>query len=233
MVDNVSGSQLAFPLAGDDKASFENFLVGRNTEIVNALKSLTSQNEPKVVYLYGPEGSGKSHLLYALLRMAKSNDVATSYLSLQDEFVSPEMLEVMNFSGVVCLDNVHCWAGDDAKERALFTLFEQVKHGAGQLVLTAKQSPDMSEFLLRDLISRLSSGLIYALQELGDSQRYDALKMRANHRGLVITDDVLKYIVSRTPRDNTKLFALLDKIDKASLVEKRKITIPFLQHLLS
>lgn len=233
MIDNTSGSQLAFPLAGDDKASFENFWVGENLEIVNALRSLVSKGDPKVVYLYGPEGCGKSHLMYAVMRLARQAEVTTSYLSLQDTFVTSEMLEVVAFSGVVCIDNVNCWAGENDKERSLFTLFEQVKHAGGQLIVSAKQAPETSDISIKDLVSRLSSGLIYPLQELDDEHRFEALKMRSNHRGLIIGDDVLKFLVSRTVRDNTALFALLDKIDKASLVEKRKITIPFLQNLLS
>ena len=80
-------------------------------------------------------------------------------------------------------------------------------------------------------MSRLSSGLIYALHELTDEQRIEALKMRADQRGLSMNDDVVKYLVSRSPRDTAALFAALDTIDQASLVEQRRVTIPFLQKL--
>ncbi len=233
MVNQNQSGQLAFALAGDDKASFENFWPHRNTELVAALKSVSEAQSHKVVYFYGPGGSGKSHLLFACSRVAKKRTKPISYLSLADKYVGTEMLGSLNVAGLVCLDNIHEWAGDNERERALFTLFEQIKHAEGRLVLSAIQAPEISGFKLKDLVSRLSSGLIYPLHELSDDERFSALKMRANHRGLVIPDEVLKYLVSRASRDTTALFALLNNIDQASLAEKRKITIPFLQSLFS
>jgi len=82
------------------------------------------------------------------------------------------------------------------------------------------------------LVSRLSSGLIYPLQELNEDQQFEVIKMRAKHRGLSIGDDVVRYILSRSARNTGELLAILDKIDHASLVEKRRVTIPFLQRVL-
>lgn len=245
MIQNTTGGQLAFPLAGDDKASFENFWQGENRELVSCLKSVLARRkshldvelehavQPKVIYAYGPEGCGKSHLLYAVMRAARELDIQHSYSSLSDNYISPEMLETINASGLVCIDNIQAWACDNRRERALFTLFEQIKHAGGQLIVMAKQAPEVSQFSIRDLVSRLSSGLIYPMHELSDEQRFEALKMRAGHRGLVMSDDVLKFLVSRASRNTRELFAFLDEMDKASLVEKRKITIPFLQSLLA
>jgi len=232
MISNSISGQLTFPVTGDDKASFDNFWVGNNQEVVATLKSTVTHAEPKMIYLYGPPGCGKSHLLFAVMRLASDNAVRTSYLSLSDAHINPDMLMAIDVTGLVCVDNTDAWAGDNTKERALFTLFEQVKHAGGQLLVTAKQAPDTSNFALRDLISRLSSGLIYAMHNLNDQQRFEALKMRASHRGLIISDEVLSFLVSRIARDTDELFSFLDKIDEASLVEKRKVTIPFLQTLL-
>lgn len=224
--------QLALAIATQDKASFDNFWVGHNAELIQALKTSVCTGEPKVVYFYGTRGSGKSHLLFAAMRLAKYEVINTSYYSLKDEYVAPEMLPLVDVKHVVCIDNIQAWAGNKAKERALFTLFEQIKHAGGQLLVSASHPPESSGFVIRDLISRLSSGLIYPLHELTDEQRIEALKMRAQHRGLAVSDDAIKYLVSRSPRDTTELFTVLDKIDQASLAEKRRVTIPFLQELL-
>lgn len=233
---NEQPSQLAFPLSGNDKASFENYWLGHNTELVAALVAAIEASvkvaEPKVVYYYGPSGAGKSHLLFAAMRLAKSEIINTRYLSLTDTYVSPDMLAVVGVEGVVCVDDIEAWAGDVDKERALFTLFEQIKHAGGQLIISAATPPDLSGFVIKDLVSRLSSGLIYPLHELTDEQRFDALKMRAKHRGLSISDDAVRYLQSRSSRDTGELFGVLELIDHASLVEQRRVTIPFLQNLL-
>jgi DnaA family protein len=229
---NKQAGQLALPLTSNDKASFENYWLGHNTELVAVIESSVTAGEPKVVYYYGPPGAGKSHLLFAAMRLAKSGVINTSYLSLSDAYVSIDMLAVVDVEHVVCVDDIDAWAGDVDKERALFTLFEQIKHAGGQLIISATQPPHSSGFVIKDLVSRLSSGLIYPLQELNDEQRFEALKMRARVRGLSISDDAVRYLQSRSSRDTGELFEVLERIDRASLVEQRRVTIPFLQDLL-
>lgn len=227
-----SAGQLAFPLSGNDKASFDNFLVGENIELVDAIKASVRGDDTKLVYFYGPKSSGKSHLMFAALRSAKDHNIKTSYISLKDHYVSPEMLAVIDVSSVVLVDNADGWAGSRDKERALFTLFEQIKHAGGQLIISASQAPEQAGFVIADLVSRLSSGLMYAIETLNEEQQFEALRLRASHRGLSISDDAVKYLLTRMTRDTGEIFELLERIDHASLAEQRRVTIPFLQGLL-
>jgi len=243
MAGGTSSPQMALPFVHADKASFDNFWVGRNTELVSALKrisELPSSGEGinnQAIYFYGSPGSGKSHLLFAATRAANETQSGlstanhTSYLSLNNDRVVVEMLPLINAAGLVCVDNIQAWAGDRHKENALFTLFEQIKHSGGQLIVSAIQPPAGTGFVINDLVSRLASGLLYPIYQLNDDERFAAIKLRANQRGLKIADDAVKYFVSRSSRDTHELFKILDHIDKTSLAEQRRITIPFLQNL--
>jgi len=245
MARKMSSPQMVLPLAHADKASFDNFWVGRNVELVTVLKKAAEIKtlsdatiDKQIIYFYGATGSGKSHLLFASIRAANNLGQLsqparlTNYLSLDDERVVVEMLPLVNTNGLVCVDNVEAWAGDRTKEGALFTLFEQIKHDSGQLVISASQPPAIAGFVINDLVSRLASGLLYPVYELNDEERFNAIKLRANQRGLKIADDAVKYLLSRSSRDTRDLFEILDHIDKASLAEQRRITIPFIQSLL-
>ena len=232
MSERLSTPQMVLPLAHSDKASFDNYWVGDNYELVAALRSIVQIGDPKLLYFYGPASAGKSHLLFAAMRLAKQDNVNTGYLSLSDKHVNVDMLEMATNQSLVFIDNIDAWAGDEENERALFTLFEQIKHAGGQLVITSAQPPESSGFVIVDLVSRLLSGLIYGLYELSEEQQLDAIKMRANQRGLSISDDTVKYLLKRSSRDNRELFKILELIDQASLVEQRRITIPFIQSLL-
>ena len=225
---------MALPLSHNDRASFDNYWVGNNYELVTALRSIVQAQtiEQSVLYIYGPSGSGKSHLLFAAMRLAKQDGVQTSYISLSDEHVSVDMLGILDVSNLVFIDSIDAWAGDQDKERALFTLFEQIKHSGGRLVLASPQPPESSGFDIRDLISRLMSGLIYGLHPLTEEQQLDAIKMRANQRGLLISEETVKFLLKHSSRDNRELFTVLEQVDQASLVEKRRITVPFIQSLL-
>ena len=227
-----TGAQIPLAISLGDKAEFDNFLVGENSELVTAIKSSIGGSDPQLLYMYGPTGVGKSHLLYAAMRLAQQRSINTSYLSFRDERAEPDLLLALNTSSLICLDDVHCWAGNEDYERSLFAVFEQSKYDGGHLLLSACQPPQKCGFVLQDLVSRLSSGLMYPLLELSPTQQYEAIKLRARIRGLKISDETVKYLLSRTSRDTSELFSTLDEIDQASLIEKRRITIPFLKKVL-
>lgn len=233
MINRNSTPQMALALAHNDRASFDNYWVGYNYELVTALRSAVQMGDPKLLFIYGPSGSGKSHLLFASMRLAKQEVVNTSYVSLCDKHVTIGMLEMLHVQDLVFIDNIDAWAGDLEKERALFTLFEQIKHAGGQLVISSPNTAESTGFKLKDLVSRLVSGLIYSLHQLTEEQQLDAIKMRANQRGLLISDETVKFLLKRSSRENRELFKILERIDQASLVEKRRITVPFIQSLLN
>lgn len=224
--------QLILPIALEDKASFANFYVGDNDELVEALLAAIDSKKNRFIYIYGGTGTGKSHLLFAAIKLAADTGLKTQYLSLKNAQATPELLEVIDVNSFVCVDDIMSWAGDNAKERALFTVFERIKQAKGSLLVSAEQPAEQSEFVLRDLVSRLGSGLIYALHDLNDEQRFEAIKLRAEQRAMSISDETVQYLLSRSARDTKLVFNLLDKIDRASLMEKRRITIPFLKSIM-
>ena len=142
MINLNTTPQMALALTHNDKASFDNYWVGNNYELVTALRVMLQSKEVSVLYVYGPSGAGKSHLLFAAMRQAKQDGIKTSYISLDDEHVSIDMLSIVDVDHLVFIDNIYAWAGDLEKEQALFTLFEQIKHAGGQLVVTASQPPE-------------------------------------------------------------------------------------------
>lgn len=229
--------QIPLPISVGEKSTFENFLTGHNSELTLALKASVELGEPKLVYFYGPEGAGKSHLLFAAMRLARAEIVNSTYLSLTDPNLSNleqavALLEMVDVKHLVCVDNILAWAGDVEKERALFALFEQIRHAGGQLMIASENAPENSGFELPDLVSRFGSGLIYPIVPLNDEQFFAAIKLRAKDRGLQIADEAVKYLLSRSSRNSGDLFSLLDTLDQASLIEKRRITVPFLQGVL-
>lgn len=229
--------QLPLPITAGEKSSFANFFSADNAELVAAIQNAVRREHPTLLFLYGPNGSGKSHLLFAAVRLAGELRRPCSYVSLSDPKLlqleaTTSLLQMVNANHLVCIDDLIAWAGDPEKERELFALFEQIRHAGGSLLISSERAPDRSGIGLRDLVSRLSGGLIYAVRLLSDEQNFLAIKLRANERGLKIGDEVVRYLLNRSSRDTAELFDLLDRIDTQSLIEKRRITIPFLQRIL-
>ena len=113
----------------------------------------------------------------------------------------------------------------------LFASFTAARQLESRELIAASAPPDRLGLKLPDLVSRLAWGTGYALQPLDDVQKLEAVRLRAQHRGFEMPEDVARYILSRYPRDLPSLFDLLDRIDQASLTQQRRVTIPFLRRL--
>jgi DnaA family protein len=75
-------------------------------------------------------------------------------------------------------------------------------------------------------------GVIYQLHELADEEKLSALSGRAQERGLDMPDEVLQYIYNRHARDLQSLLDVITVLDKLSLAEKRKLTLPFVRKVM-
>ena len=225
--------QLALDLQLADYARFESFHAGANELAVAALHDTASLAEPRVIWIWGASGSGRSHLLQACVAVAAANDFACAWLPLAaDAGLAPEMLEGMGTLDLICIDDVDAVAGNDAWERALFRLFEELRERGGRLVASASAPPAAAGFRLPDLASRLASGPTFRLGPLDDADQLEALKRRAHWRGLDLPDDTGRYLLRRVERSNAALFEMLDELDAAALSAQRRLTIPFVKQVL-
>ena len=100
------------------------------------------------------------------------------------------------------------------------------------LLVTAVQRPDAAGFGLPDLASRLGWGASYVLKPMAEADIMAALAHRARGRGLELPLETAQFLLRRFPRDLPTLFALFDTLDSASLVEQRRLTVPFVKSVL-
>lgn len=230
--------QLALNLRLRDASSFENYSVARNREAVEHLQHAIQklggapQAPASWLYLWGEPGTGKTHLLEAACRAAQERGHAPLYVPLADKAnLTTALLEDIEQVPLVCVDDVDAIAGDATWEAALFALYEHLRAHGGMLILAARSGPVATGLKLADLATRLAAGLVYQLQPSTDAEKIAALRLRAQRRGLEMTEEVANYLLTRFPRDMHSLFALLDKLDAATLAAQRRLTIPFLRGL--
>jgi DnaA family protein len=231
-------AQLALNVRLRDGASFENFQPGPNREPLARLEAVCAAlvagapAPERVLYLWGPAGSGRSHLLQAACRALHDGGCAPFYLSLAETAgLVPAVLEGAERAALVCLDDCEAIAGSPGWERALFALCERLRAAGGVLLAAGAAAPAALGLALPDLASRLGWGPVYQLATLDEAGRLAAIQLRARNRGLELGEDVVRYILARYPRDMASLFALLERLDRASLASRRRVTIPFLREL--
>ncbi|MDX1604680.1 MAG: DnaA regulatory inactivator Hda [Candidatus Competibacterales bacterium] len=225
--------QLPLQIGLRDSAVFASFVAGANAEVVEYLRHQLGDGDP-VVFLCGASGCGKSHLLQALCHDAGSRGAAAVYLPLRraDEFPC-EALNGLEAMAVVCLDDIDAIAGRADWEWALLRLFERIHQAGRTLVATAAVPPGQLGLGQPQLTSRLSWGLTFPLRPLAEAGRREALEVRARRRGLSLAPEAARYLVRRYEDDNAGLFEALERLDRASLAAKRRLTIPFIRGVLS
>lgn len=217
-----------------DDASFENFSPGSNTIALRALEGFLADQNEQQIYLWGASGSGKSHLAQALCHQASERGILAVYFPLAEpDQLHPSMCEGLERYGLICLDDIQCVSGSEAWQYALFHLYNRMRDQGGKLLVTADQPPAQLGITLPDLVSRLTWGVIIALQELSEAEKVIALQLRARQRGLSLSDEVASYLLRRCPRDMAVLYAMLEQLDQASLAAKRALTIPFVRDVLA
>ncbi|HVY53567.1 MAG TPA: DnaA regulatory inactivator Hda [Gammaproteobacteria bacterium] len=225
--------QLTLSVGLKDHATFANYFSKQNAELVSELRRLVAGEGERVIYLYGSGGMGCTHLAQACCHYANEFNLSSIYLPLNSLFsISPKVLEGLENLPLVCIDDIQTIVGNQSWEEAFLYFYNRLLAAGGRLVIAAKAAPKSLKLILADVASRLSAGVVYALQPLSDEEKLQALIKRAELRGLILSEEVANYILTHCPRHMTTLFSALEILDKESLATKRRPTIPFVKEVL-
>jgi DnaA family protein len=228
-------TQLPLRLTLRETATFDNFYPGDNLALINALNALIRDGSEHFIYLWGPTGVGRTHLLQACCHQIQKVQTAATgvmYLSLKSAQLSAEILQDLENMQLVCIDDIDAVLGNYQWEEALLHFYNRARDQNMRLVIAGNELPSRTKGCLADLRSRLSWGLVFHVAGLSDEQKIKALQIHAHERGIELSDEVGHFLLRHYPREMSALFNLLDKLDQASLIEKRKLTVPFVKQVL-
>lgn len=185
------------------------------------------------VYLVGPAGTGKTHLMLAACAEAETAGRRTAYLPLAAAAGRlADALEAFEHADLLALDGLDAIAGTRDDEVALFHVHNRARDAGRQLLYAARVAPDALPLTLPDLRSRLSQCTRVVLEPLDDAGRADVLRLRAQRRGLHLDDAAIDWLLRRVDRDLASLTVLFDRLDRESLAAQRRLTVPFLRSVL-
>jgi len=217
--------QLLLSLAPPPMPTLENFVRGRNAELVSVLSGLVDgEQSERFVYIWGVHGCGKTHLLKALRSAFGRRDVAAAMLT------APEVQADLPFCDVVLADDVGQLTHEG--QQRLFNIFNRQRDEGGALIAAGAVPPARLP-LRSDLVTRLGWGLVYQVHTLSDDEKMAAMTEHARARGFSLTREVIHYLLERQSRDLPGLLSILDALDRYSLENKRAVTIPLVRELLS
>ncbi len=222
---------LQFELAAEQ--SFSSFYTGNNQEAIAALTATAMGTGERQLFIWGAAGTGKTHLLQACCQLAHQQQLNAFYLPLSGiNPPKPEILEGLDKFDLVCIDDIADCANHSEWEQALFNFYNRHRDNDHHLILSAHCPPHLLPIQLPDLKTRMSWGLTLKLQELTDADCIAAFTCKAKYLGLAISPQVGRFLSKHYARDLAALWDLLPKLEQATLVAKRKLTVPFLKEVL-
>ncbi|MGB0230088.1 MAG: DnaA regulatory inactivator Hda [Pseudohongiellaceae bacterium] len=227
-----SASQLPLGIRLNDEATFANFLVSSgNRQLFDVLTSTSPSVQ--LIYLWGAEGSGRSHLLQALCHRYAESGASALYLPLLSRHdFAPQILEHSHALSVICVDDLDAVATDSVWQEAMFHCFNEAAESNVLFVVTASRAPRDLDLSLADLRSRMQKGLIFQLQAADDGFKKQILQHRANLRGISLSDQVCDYILQRADRSLAGLIAVLERLDSESFQRQRRLTVPLVKDVM-
>jgi len=216
--------QLLLDLKPEQAPTLDNFVVGANRELVARLRGLRDTGSFEALYIWGPQGCGRSHLLAATAAAARAQ---RPVLYLHGIEAGAEL--TLAPGSLLVIDDVQALTAE--AQVALFRAFNAARF-LGLALLLAGSEPPLRLDLREDLRTRIGQTLIYEIQSLSDDEKAAALRRHAIERGMLMDAGVVHYLLRHGRRDLPSLMAMLGSLDRASLEQKRPPTLPLLRELM-
>ena len=211
--------QLALNIQPLAPIRLEDIVPGSNAEVLAMLCAISEGKQQGPVYLWGPPGCGKSLMLAAL-----SESLPGASLVMGSTPSWPA------HAGALLIDDVDRL--DEENQIEAFNRYNRYKAAAMVWAASGSQAPSGLSELREDLRSRLAWGLIYQLQPLNDVEKRQALVRRADQLGFELEGAIADYLLTRYSRELRQLLAVVDALDRFSLEQQRRVSLPLLKTLL-
>ena len=211
--------------------TLNNTVVGSNTAAIEAASGLAPG---RALYLWGPPGAGRSHVLRAIAAEKSSIffDLAVSAAEIMAWATRPLSGSDLK---LVCVDDIQDMTLE--QQASVFALYNRWRELASTedsfaLAVTGDRAPMMLS-LREDLRTRLGWDLVFRLDPLSDQEKFEAIQTYAQRQGLPLSAEVLDWTLTHYSRDIRQLFALVDALDRYSLSKHRNVTVPLLRLMLA
>lgn len=229
--------QMPLKIGLRDDACFETFVTEKESTAValNALQSALLKNSGSAFYLNGTGGVGKTHLLQAACRFVTEKQGASVYLPMSDASLPliPDVLNGLEQTPLVCLDDIDLLISDIKWEVALANLITKSSVQGHTVILSGEKGINDWDIRSQELAKALMNVLPITIQGLEEkSEVIIALQRHSAKMGFELPNEVGNFLVKQFSSDLQELLAVLKLLEQATLVEKRRLTLPFVKQFL-
>lgn len=197
-----------------------------NRETIALIDNLFKFNyKDNRIYLWGPSAVGKTHILIATIKKFLNLNKEVIDLSFIDDNDTFDLGSIDLFF----LDDID--RADGKIQNNLFNIFNMSENENAAIFITGNLPPNQMS-LRPDLRTRISQCLVLNLKELEDEEKKDVLLKRSYFMGINMKLEIIDYLVKNYNRNMHELIKLIEIIDKESIIQKKRITIPFIKSFM-
>lgn len=207
--------------------TFDNFVVGPSNRFAHGASLAVSKTPGQVynpLFIYGPSGVGKTHLLYAIANgIRRQNPDANIVYIKGDEFTNEliaaiasgknvEFRSKYRESDLFLIDDIQFIAGKESTQEEFFHTFNKLYEEHKQIVMTSDRKPGDMLTLEDRLRTRFEWGLLADIQPPDYETRMAILKNKAKSLGLDLSDDVCNYIAVNITNNVRQIEGVVKKL---------------------
>lgn len=220
--------------------TFENFIVGSSNKFAHAA-CLAVADRPAQAYnplfIYGPSGLGKTHLLYAITNELKNKKKDIKIIYIKSEDFTNQMIDSLSRQAmnefrdkyrscdVLLIDDIQFIAGKVSTQEEIFHTFNALYEAGSQIILTSDRPPRDIKPLEDRLESRFEWGLIADIQPPDLELRVAILKKKAEQVNVKISDDVLTFLAENLRSNIRQIEGAIKKLGAMAFLEGNNITM--------
>lgn len=238
-------SSVGAPL--DSRLTFENFVIGKPNEFAHAACRRVAEAAEVAfnpLFLYGPVGMGKTHLMHAVAWHIRQRDPSRRVLYISAETFMYQFIRAVRFRDqfafkeqfrsvdVLMVDDVQFICGRESTQEEFFHTFNALVDNNRQIIISADKSPMDLEGLEERLRSRLGWGLVADLHPTDYELRLSIVEAKAEQLQLEIPKAVMEFLAQRIPSNVRELEGALNRLVAHAQLVGRELTVEATQDLL-
>ncbi len=220
--------------------TFDNFIVGGSNKFAHAACTAVANNPGEAynpLFIYGPSGLGKTHLMYAVTNELLRRNPYISLIYVKGEQFTNELIEAISTKStasfrehyrttdVLIIDDVQFIGGKESTQEEFFHTFNALYENHKQIILTSDRPPKEIKVLEDRLKTRFEWGLLADVQPPDLELRAAIIKNKSESLGITLEPDVIAYLAEKLKSNVRQIEGALKRLKAISLLTEKEITV--------
>ncbi len=238
-------------LSGDYEYTFDNFIVGSKNEFAyTACKSVAINPNSNVkpynpLFIYGPSGLGKTHLLMAIKNEVKRQNPNLNIVYISSETFTNDLVYALGNKTIkdfhlkyrhadfFLIDDIQFLSGKDRSQEEFFHTFNELYKEGKQIVITSDRPPKDINILEDRLKNRFEWGLLADISTPDLETRIAIIKRKAELLQLDIHDDIVSFIATKLKNNIRQLEGAVKKMKVYRLLTGSEPNLSVAQNVIN